>query len=126
MPLGWKEEFVRFYIRDGVLHVVCEPLDIMDLDKARRLTSARLEFQQGQAYPVFCDTRFMKHADKAAREHFANEGVFLVKAVGLLVDHHSTEALLNFFLRINKPIVPFKLYKSEEEALGFLKLYTTN
>lgn len=118
-----ENDFATFYIDSGVLYFIYKPIELVSLSMAKSMTRSRLEFQKGKPFPVFCDTRSLQNVDKAAREYFANEGMFLAKAVGLLVSHQATEALVDFFVRINKPVVPTKICKSETEALAFLRPY---
>lgn len=115
--------FATIYVSKGILYVICKPTEMVTLSMAKSMIKARLELQNGVPFPIFCDTRFMQNSDNAAREYFAHEGMILAKAVALLVNHQATEALMKYFLRINKPVVPTKIYENETEAVEFLKTY---
>lgn len=119
----FENDLATIYTENGILYLTFKPIALVNLTMAKSLIKARLALQNGMSLPILCDTRSMRNADKAAREYFAHEGMFLIKAVCLLANHHATEALLKFSFRINRPLIPTKICDNEAEALEFLKRY---
>jgi len=60
--------------------------------------------------------------DREARRYFAGEETAKVEsAAALLIESPLSKAIGNFFMGLNKPIVPTRLFTSEAEALAWLK-----
>ena len=118
-----SNEYATFWIDDGILHFLYHPAVVIDVAAAERVVADRLAFQDGKAFPVFCDTRGIKDTDKAARDYLAKEGSLLALAVAFLVNPPISQAITNFYIRTNKPITPTKIFTEKYEALKFLKPY---
>jgi hypothetical protein len=60
--------------------------------------------------------------DREARLFFAGEETAKVEsAAALIIDSLLSRAIGNFFMGLNKPIIPTRLFTSEAEALAWLK-----
>jgi hypothetical protein len=63
---------------------------------------------------------------REARQYYSGkEAAQTVRAVGLLVTSPLSRLIGNFFMVINKPPVPFRLFTSETEALEWLRGFIT-
>lgn len=119
----FENEFAKFWIENGILFFVYKEGVVINLAAAKKIVSDRLKFQQGAAFPVFCDTRGIKDSDKAARAYLAKEGSALVKAVSVLVESLVTRSMLNFYLKVNKPLVPTQMFTDRNAAIKYLDPY---
>jgi hypothetical protein len=122
----FENEFARFWIENQILYFVYKPGVVVNIRAAKKIVSDRLKFQQEVAYPVFCDVRGITDSDKAARSYLANEGSVLVKAVSVLVESPVTRSMLNFYLRMSKPLVPTQIFTDKVSALKYLEAYVNN
>ena len=116
-----ENDYARFYIKDGILFFVYKEIDNLDLDAAKKIVADRLALQDEVSFPVLCDIRGLKGADKTARDYLAREGSALTECVGLLVDSPALKLMTNFYLMVNKPQVPTKVFRTKEEAIGYIK-----
>ena len=116
-----ENDYARFYIKDGILFFVYKEIDNLDLDAAKKSVADRLALQDEVSFPVLCDIRGLKGADKTARDYLAREGSALTECVGLLVDSPALKLMTNFYLMVNKPQVPTKVFRTKEEAIGYIK-----
>jgi hypothetical protein len=116
-----ENAFAEFWLDHDVLFFIYKKGVVLDLEAARLIVADRLSLQQGKVYPVLCDPSGIKDSSKAARDYLAREGSQLVKAVALLVETPLAGMILNFYLAINKPLVPTQVFKSKEKALLFLE-----
>lgn len=113
--------FCRYWIEDGILYVFYKPIDFIDLNIARSIVAARIQFQENDTYPIFCDTCGIKDSSKAARDYLAREGSTLAKAIAIYDDRQLSAFMLHYYLIRNKPLVPSKIFTDREEALLYLR-----
>ena len=113
-------DYAQFWVEDDILHFVYKPNSLIDLEAARALVRDRLRFQNGVFYPILCDIRLLKTANKAAREYLANHGCINALAVALLIEEEYSGALSKVFIRISNPGVPTREFTSITAALNFL------
>lgn len=118
------EDFVHFWIEEGILHFVYRPNTVIDLDAAKAVVKTRLRSQNGVAYPILCDVRQLKSASKPAREYLAEKGCFNALAVAFVIDKAYSGTLIKAFINISNPSVPTKEFTTIPEALRFLYNYT--
>ncbi len=116
-----ENDFAQFHIRDGVMFFTYKPDIEIDLDGAKRIVADRLKLQGDETYPVVCDIRGLKGANKAARDYLANEGSEKVKVVALIVASPGLKIMTDFYLMVNKPTVPTKIFTSEDQAVKFIE-----
>ncbi len=114
------EEYADFWIEEGILFFVYKPNILVDLEAARAVVKERLRFQNGISYPILCDIRQLKTANKAAREYLAEQGCVNALAVALLIEKAYSGTLSTAFINISNPSVPTREFTSMPEALWFL------
>ncbi|MEO7327151.1 MAG: STAS/SEC14 domain-containing protein [Minicystis sp.] len=74
--------------------------------------------------PVLADVRTVKSVERAARLHLTGpEAARLNVAVALLVGSPLSRAIGNFFLGLNKPLIPCRMFTGEPEALTWLRTF---
>ncbi|OBX23235.1 MULTISPECIES: DUF7793 family protein [Bizionia] len=112
--------YAKFWVSDGILFFIYKPIDYLDFPTAKIIVDDRLKFQQETQYPILCDTQGIKNSVKSARDYLANEGSTLAKAVAIVDNRIIANVMLRFYLLKNKPVVPSKIYHTQEEALNFL------
>ncbi|MFL5358792.1 hypothetical protein [Archangium sp.] len=92
------------------------------LDDARANVALCLQKNAGQRRPLLVDLRGVKSQTAEARAYLAGrEGIQVSQAVGLLIGSPVSRVLGNFYLGLNKPGVPTRLFTSEEEAQAWLR-----
>lgn len=119
----FENEFAEFWIENGIMFFIYKRGVKVNQRVAERVVSDRIKLQNGVAYPVFCDMTGIKDSDKAGRDYLAKEGSALVTAVAALIDSPVTKIMLNFYLNINRPITPTRMFTVKSEALAFLESY---
>ena len=116
-----ENDFAKFSVENGVIHFVYKQGVELDLYAARQVVADRLKAQGNTSFPVICDIRGLKSVNKEARDYLAKEGSSKVSAVALVVGSPARKVMSNFYLSVNKPDVPTKLFISEQEALEYLQ-----
>lgn len=94
----------------------------LDATTTREVIDARRELSQGRAWPVLADIRGLRGATRAARRMSASDEVAAITTrMALLVGSSVSEVVGNFFLKVNRPRFPTRLFRSPERALAWLR-----
>ncbi|MEL7146626.1 MAG: hypothetical protein AAFO69_09685 [Bacteroidota bacterium] len=121
-----ENEFATFHFDNDVLHFTYKPNINLTLSAAKKIVEERLKLQKGVAFPVICYMNKVSGSEKPARDYLANEGSELVKAVAVVVKSPALKIATDFYLMVNRPLVPTKVFRNKEDALAFLKKYQTD
>lgn len=117
----YENAFAKFWISDEVLFFQYKSNTIIDLKVAQLVVTDRIHFQRERAYPILCDLRGVVTTDKAGRDYLAQFGSVLAIAVGLVVHESHLVAISNFYLEVNKPVVPTQIFSTDIDALQYLQ-----
>lgn len=121
----FENEYASFWIEAGIVYFVYKPNSVVSLEAARKIVEDRVKFQKQQDFPIYCDIRGMKSADKEARNYLAKEGSSYARAVAVVVDSPMSKIIGNIYLGLNKPITPSRLFTDEKDAVEYLKQFAT-
>ena len=120
---GIENDFAEFHLKNGIMFFTYKKDSYLDLEAAMRVVNDRVSIQNGKSYPVLCNITGLKGISKDGRDFLAKEGSELVKAVALIGASPGLRVMTNFYLYVNKPIVPTKVFPSKSEALKYLENY---
>ncbi len=122
-----REEIItqtaKFWLgEDGIIRGIILPTAEHTLTDAKENTEASEKLSKGEKHPVFIDLRKCKSITSEARAHYARkEAAEEANAIALFIGSPVSKVIGNFFLGLNKPLCPTRLFTSEAEALGWLK-----
>lgn len=119
-----ETKYAHLSLEDGILFFTYKPTgDIeVDLEVAKIGVQDRVAFCNGQAYPSLFDITPIKKFTKEARDYLANEGNDLVTASAILVNNALLRITVNFFIAVNKPKNPTRIFTDRNEAIHWLKM----
>jgi hypothetical protein len=107
---------------DGILRIRAFPALKDTLEGARQNVAIVAKLTAGKPRPMLLDMRALKTQSREVRAYYAGpETTSLSLAVAVLVDSPISRVIGNFFLGFKKRNLPTKLFKSEVEALAWLK-----
>ncbi len=107
------DTFIQFIVKKDVL------LDSEDLWESRRMS---LEYLPGKKFYVLTEAEDLFSITKEARETGASkEFAADVEAVALYSNNFSLKLLGNLYIKINKPIVPTRLFDDRQKAEDWLR-----
>ena len=107
---------------DGIVRVKVKPNIEISLQDAQVAIRAVSEVCGGKRCPALVDMRGLVGMDRGARLYFAGvETAKVESAAALIIESPLSKAIGNFFMGLNKPIIPTRLFTSEEEAIAWLK-----
>ena len=108
---------------DNIIEVEWNPnIDEIKKEQLVLLTSIIKDLGHEKKMLVYIDTcNFMSITPEARAYAATKEASEFTQANAVLADALSKKLLFNFFVKINKPIVPTKGFSSKEEAFNWLK-----
>jgi len=109
---------------DGILRVGARPGSEETLADAVENLRAASALAQGRKRPFLVEVETLRSVDREARAYYASrENTKHVSAAAVLVKSPLLRTISNFFLALNKPAFPMRLFTSEDEALAWLKSF---
>lgn len=109
---------------DGIARTCVKPnIDIV-LEHAIENSKVVTSFYVDKKFPILIDSRNIKSMSYEARHHFSAHGRDTkTSAFGIVIGSSISRVLGNFYLGINKPAVPTKLFDNENDAINWLKQF---
>lgn len=117
---------MKMFIQDGILHVYYKTLENFDQEVAEICVHDRKEFTNHQPYPCLADVVQIKHLTKEARDFLAVHGSEGITANAIIVHSAVLKMMANFYINVNKPLTPTRMFTEEQPALEWLKKYRKN
>jgi hypothetical protein len=109
---------------EGIFHVDHQPASELTLADAKGCVRALGAIAGGVKRPPLVDMRNIRSIERPARQHFAGpETASVQSAAALLVGSPITRAMGNFFLGLNKPVFPTRLFHDQSEAMAWLRTH---
>ena len=115
-------KFTTYLGDDGIMRTtVIDHAEVQFLD-ALENTRTIESLYTGKNFPLLIDSRKIKSISKDARDHFSMRGrKSVVSCFAILVSSPLSRIIGNFFMGLNKPSVPARLFDNEEKAVQWLK-----
>jgi len=114
---------IKFAIGDdNILRTECFPDTVMTLEDGQESTRISAEMVNYQPLPLLCDLTNVVKMSQACRNHFSGpEHAKTFSKCALIVTNPISRVIGNFFLGLNKPLKPTRLFTSKEEGEKWLK-----
>jgi hypothetical protein len=101
----------------GFIRTQVKPGSSIELKDAQENTQAVIDISGGSNYPILVNLTEIRSISKEARDHFSMRGRKPnVLGIAMVVNRPVSVIIGNFFLGLNKPTVPTKLFVSERTA----------
>jgi hypothetical protein len=111
-----------FWIEDGILRCEVRVTERHDHLDAQENVRVAMELSAGRRLPMLLDMRRARELTREARVYYASEeGAHLAHAVAMLIDSPFGVVLGNFFIRVNRPAFPVRIFRDEAEAIRWLR-----
>ncbi len=107
---------------DGIVHVLLKKNADITLEDAMENHRATMQLVGDREHAVLVDSRPARSISREARTYFADREVRRkALAQAIVIDSGVSRVMGNFFLGLNRPPFPVKLFTAEEEAAQWLK-----
>lgn len=118
-----ETEHTTMMLKDGIFYMYYKPIKLLSLPIVQTIVQERLAFKQGVSYPTYVNIRKLEQTTKDARDYLANQGNELVVANAIVVESPVLRMMANFYIMINQPVKPTRMFTDEESALEWLRQY---
>lgn len=109
---------------DGLCRTKTKPLADIHLKEAAENTEAVSSFYKGKKFPLLIDARSVRSMEREARKHLSTNGrETSINSFAVIVKSPLSRVIGNFFMGLNKPEIPARLFDNEREAIHWLKNY---
>lgn len=107
---------------DGIVRSNPIPGAEMTLTDAREGNEAIRRISKGRKRPLLCDYTGIKSQTRECRAYYAGkETAQATSACAILANSTISRVIGSFYLGLNKPVTPTKIFTSKQEALEWLK-----
>ena len=114
--------FTTWLEEDKICYTVVRPNAVVELQDAKENTIAIKKISGDEIYPILVNLKLINSISKEARDHFSMRNRTPgVSAIAMLIKSPGSRIIGNFFLGLNKPVVPTKLFTQKEKAIEWLK-----
>ena len=118
-----ENAYISWFVEDGILFLIVKETDIFDLHMAKVCVKSLEEFTEYKPYPCLMSVLKINGISKEARDYFANEGDGHILANAMLIKSPIMKMISNFYIMVNKPRKPTKLFTDKERALEWLSQF---
>ena len=118
-----KEKFVSF-LKDGIVFIKLNQGVILTKKDIEDAIDAINFLGKGQKIPVISIAGDDSSADHSARIHSAKkESNRFTACDALVIKSFAQRLIADFYIRVNKPVVPTKVFRSVEDAILWANKY---
>lgn len=118
--------YVHFELQDDLLICTYKKGLRLNLDMAKEIVKARLEFINYEPKLVLIYNQGVVSMDKNARDYLSSdEGISGAIAGAIVLDTPFGSFLGNFYLAVTKPKIPLRIFSKKEAALKWLDKFRT-
>lgn len=118
-----ENTWVWMEVKGYYFYTQFKPNTVLDLEAAKKIIHDAVTLAGDHTYPVLTDIREMPPHNKEVRNYFANEGSESACANAILVSNSISRILANFFLNINKPSIPTRIFTDSAKAVKWLEMF---
>lgn len=116
-------EHTKIELSNGIMIATWKASSI-NLEIAKNVVRSRLDATEGQNYPILIKIKSIKGSTKEARDFLSSEkGSEGVIAAAIFVNSTLGNMLATFFIYLNKPRIPTKIFKDESKAIDWLEQF---
>lgn len=106
---------------DGICRFDYLPNSEVTYEDAEEIIAAYMKLSDGKRVPIYADANKIKSFDRDARNYLASDDFAAhTSAVAILVGTPLSKVLGNFYLGVQKPATPTRLFSTEDAALAWL------
>ncbi|HTA61857.1 MAG TPA: STAS/SEC14 domain-containing protein [Bacteroidia bacterium] len=109
---------------DGIARTKVKPQAEVTLKESKENSEAVNGLYKNKKFPLLIDARQIKSITKEARDHFSIQNRSTnINSFAVIIESPLSRIIGNFFMGLNKPSVPAKLFNNEQDAIAWLKQY---
>jgi hypothetical protein len=107
---------------DNVLIMQMAHKSKIEISDAIEIVKAAEKIAGNKVHANLVDIRQMAFMSSDARKYFGDQDRSNVAAVGILMNSKLHRAIVNIYMKINKPVLPTKFFDNENKAKDWLRI----
>lgn len=115
-----ENDFIKFWIEDGILYSQIKKPVIINMERIKELIDLRTAISVGKNQYWCYDFNGIKSYDIDARNYAEKNGQEHLYGCAVILDSHLSRFILNVFIGLKKPTVPLKGFTKKSEAINWL------
>jgi hypothetical protein len=115
-----ENEFIRFWVVDGILYSKFKCEVNIDLDIIQKLIESRHTISNNVNQYWCYDVEEVKGFPKECRDYADVYGQDFLFACALVINSHIQKFIFNTFLKLKKSKIPFQAFTNKEKAVEWL------
>ncbi|WP_281298137.1 hypothetical protein [Flavobacterium limnophilum] len=115
-----ENEFIRFWVVDGILCSKFKREVNFDLDIIKKLIETRHAISNNVNQYWCYDVKEANGFSKECRDYADIHGQDFLFACALVINSHTQKFLFNAFLKLKKSKIPFQAFTNKEKAVEWL------
>jgi hypothetical protein len=115
--------YINWLIEDGILYLKVKKTDEFNLQQAKVCVRDLEEYTNYKPYPCLMSVVEIKAITKEARDYFAHEGDTHILANAMLVSSPIMKMISNFYIMVNSPRKPTRMFTDLTRALEWLSQF---
>lgn len=117
----FEDDKAKIYLANGIMYAHYKTHKITK-EIARTYFFKCVSIQNGIKMPAFVDITNIKVLEKEARAFYASDELAeYSKGIALYTNSTFSKLIANFFMQIDKPVVPTKMFTDKTKALDWLR-----
>jgi|ERR1051326_226765 hypothetical protein len=109
---------------DGIIQILYREGTVIDLDVQKRVLDVFIELTGDVKRPMLFEALDQCSVTREARENAIKmEDKVPASAYAVVAQSLAYKLIANFYLKVNKPKSPYRVFNNKEEALDWLRLF---
>jgi hypothetical protein len=115
----------QIYLKNDILYLTYNEKSVIGIEEIKENLDARLKLQEAKKVLTFVDVREVWEYSPEARAIIGGDDFKAITIAMAVVVGYALpiKIIANFFMKINKPNYPTKLFKNEENAIKWLNSF---
>lgn len=116
-----EDDLLRIWLgSDGILYSEFKQEVTLDVPVSQQCINLRHEISAGEHQYWLYDFKYIKKMPSEGKEYADRYGQDYLHAAAALVHNHIQKYIVNIFIAIKKPKVPFRAFTNKQEAIEWL------
>jgi hypothetical protein len=117
--------YAEFWIEDGLLFAKYKQGVYVNIDVAHKLLEERELFCEGKAYAAVWECSGVTYWTREARAFMGSlrNHKYMKAAAGVYPASYAAYIVINFFLKVTKPVRPSRFFTSMDDAIEWTKKF---
>lgn len=121
LTTNYENKYALYELKETYLLITYKKGKYIDYKAACTIVNDRLRIQSYKTFAIICDLSHLEGISTDARDYLAHFGSTLIKTVALVSTTSSIKHMARYFVIINKPKIPTKVFDQLADAELYIK-----